>query len=501
MSLTPQWLDELRARISLSAVIGRTTRLTKAGHEYKACCPFHEEKSPSFTVNDAKGFYHCLAGETRVITDRGRIPIAQLAGKTACVLTRDGKWVDAPFRSYGVQELWRIELGRNHQRKSLYATSGHRWFVRGRKSALTTAELQSGHRLQSAFPASRTDWRLDADGIRHGIVFGDGTLYKKSYGTVNLHGDKDAELAKYFPDQKPVDRLREGNKSYVRVYGGRAFGHMKSLPDSSAPEAYLLGFLAGYLAADGHVAKDGTVILNSANAEILEWVRDTAQSLGIGTFGRTSQLRTGLSTEATELHRVHFLTSTLSEEFFLLTNARTRFASSTKAFERKRWQVRSVSLSDRREEVFCAEVPDEHAFALEDNILTGNCFGCGAHGDAIRWMTDQRGLSFMDAVKELAAEAGLEIPAADPRAAKQAEQRDSLHDVMKAAQAWFVEQLQAPEGEKARAYLASRGFDAHTAARFGFGYAPSGRQAMKAALGQFPEAMLIEAGLRILIDD
>ena len=60
MSLTPQWLDELRARITLSGVIGRTTRLTKAGREFKACCPFHNEKTPSFTVNDEKGFYHCF---------------------------------------------------------------------------------------------------------------------------------------------------------------------------------------------------------------------------------------------------------------------------------------------------------------------------------------------------------------------------------------------------------------------------------------------------------
>ncbi|MEP7222108.1 MAG: DNA primase [Novosphingobium sp.] len=141
------------------------------------------------------------------------------------------------------------------------------------------------------------------------------------------------------------------------------------------------------------------------------------------------------------------------------------------------------------------------SFTVNDAKGFYHCFGCGAHGDAIRWMTDQRGLSFMDAVKELAAEAGMEVPAADPRAAQQAEQRDSLHDVMNAAQKWFVEQLHGPEGEKARTYLASRGFDAHTAARFGFGYAPSGRQAMKAALSQFPEAMLIEAGLRILVDE
>ncbi|MDP3907107.1 DNA primase [Novosphingobium sp.] len=141
------------------------------------------------------------------------------------------------------------------------------------------------------------------------------------------------------------------------------------------------------------------------------------------------------------------------------------------------------------------------SFTVNDAKGFYHCFGCGAHGDVIRWMTDQRGLSFMDAVKELASEAGLEVPAPDPRAAEQAQVRDSLHDVMAAAQAWFVERLAAPEGERARAYLATRGFDAHTLQRFGFGFAPDGRQALKAALADVPEAKLIEAGLRIAVDD
>jgi DNA primase len=141
------------------------------------------------------------------------------------------------------------------------------------------------------------------------------------------------------------------------------------------------------------------------------------------------------------------------------------------------------------------------SFTVNDEKGFYHCFGCGAHGDAIRWMTDQRGLSFMDAVKELAAEAGMEVPAPDPRAAKAAEQHDSLHDVTAAAQAWIVDRLASAEGDKARAYLATRGFDAHTVARFGFGYAPEGRQALKAALAQFPEDKLIEAGLRIAVDD
>lgn len=140
------------------------------------------------------------------------------------------------------------------------------------------------------------------------------------------------------------------------------------------------------------------------------------------------------------------------------------------------------------------------SFTVNDSKGFYHCFGCGAHGDVIRWMTDQRGLSFMDAINELAAEAGLEVPAPDPRAAKQAEQRDTLHDVMAAAQAWFVDRLASSQGERARAYLATRGFDAHTVARFGFGYAPDGRQALREALKQFPEHLLVEAGLRIAVD-
>ncbi len=141
------------------------------------------------------------------------------------------------------------------------------------------------------------------------------------------------------------------------------------------------------------------------------------------------------------------------------------------------------------------------SFTVNDQKGFYHCFGCGAHGDAIRWMTDQRGLSFMDAVKELAAEAGMEVPAPDPRAAQRAEQQAGLHDVLCAAQDFYRAQLGAGEGAKARTYLASRRFDAHTLERFGFGYAPGGRQALKSALARYPETMLIEAGLRIAVDD
>ena len=55
-----KFLDELRARISIVDVVGAKVKLVRKGREYQACCPFHNEKTPSFTVNEAKGFYHCF---------------------------------------------------------------------------------------------------------------------------------------------------------------------------------------------------------------------------------------------------------------------------------------------------------------------------------------------------------------------------------------------------------------------------------------------------------
>jgi len=59
--LIPQdFIDDLIARADIVEVVGRRTQLKKAGREFKACCPFHDEKTPSFTVSPAKGFYHCF---------------------------------------------------------------------------------------------------------------------------------------------------------------------------------------------------------------------------------------------------------------------------------------------------------------------------------------------------------------------------------------------------------------------------------------------------------
>ncbi len=60
MSFSPRFTQDLRDRLTLSEIIGRRVKLVRAGREFKGCCPFHREKSPSFYVNDEKQFYHCF---------------------------------------------------------------------------------------------------------------------------------------------------------------------------------------------------------------------------------------------------------------------------------------------------------------------------------------------------------------------------------------------------------------------------------------------------------
>ena len=161
---------------------------------------------------------------------------------------------------------------------------------------------------------------------------------------------------------------------------------------------------------------------------------------------------------------------------------------------------RSVKLTRAANEMkACCPFHDEKTPSFYVNDAKGfyHCFGCQAHGDAIRWMMEQHGLPFIESVKELAAGAGMEMPAPDPRAAQAAEERAGLHEVCQAAQDWFEDNLRESGGAAARAYLEKRGINARTIERFGFGYAPGGRQSLARALSKFDEDLLVEAGLRI----
>src|SRR5436305_15194816 len=132
------------------------------------------------------------------------------------------------------------------------------------------------------------------------------------------------------------------------------------------------------------------------------------------------------------------------------------------------------------------------SFTVNDDKGFYHCFGCGAHGDAIRFLTDQRGMPFMDAVKELAAKAGMDVPAPDPKAKGRADRAPRLTGVMASVARWYSEQLQGIAGAEAREYLKRREIDPATIQRFGLGLAPDSRTALKRALASLGEDALVE---------
>jgi len=132
-----------------------------------------------------------------------------------------------------------------------------------------------------------------------------------------------------------------------------------------------------------------------------------------------------------------------------------------------------------------------------------HCFGCGAHGDAISFVMQSQGASFMEAVQSLAGEAGLEVPRPSPTAEAAERARLDLHGVLAAAQKHYRDRLFSVSGAAALAYLRERGLTDETIARFGLGWSGEGRGALAAALagGNATQAQLLEAGLLRTGDD
>ncbi len=115
------------------------------------------------------------------------------------------------------------------------------------------------------------------------------------------------------------------------------------------------------------------------------------------------------------------------------------------------------------------------SFKVENERRAYKCFGCGAHGDAFKWLMETEGLNFPEAVERLAGEAGVELPKWTPEEEAREQKRKSLYDVVEAACAFFEDQLRGPAGAPARDYLKSRGLGGAVAAKFRLGYAPSGQ--------------------------
>ena len=145
------------------------------------------------------------------------------------------------------------------------------------------------------------------------------------------------------------------------------------------------------------------------------------------------------------------------------------------------------------------------SFIVSPSRQTYHCFGCGAHGDAIRFLTEHHGMSFMDAVRDLAQQVGLQVPdnqsSPEERAKADAErsQRATLSDVLAKAGAHYKQALKA--SPRAVDYLKKRGLTGVIAAQFGLGYAPEGWRALASVFPRYDDPLLVDSGLVITSGD
>ncbi|MGP1665370.1 MAG: DNA primase, partial [Rhodanobacter sp.] len=135
------------------------------------------------------------------------------------------------------------------------------------------------------------------------------------------------------------------------------------------------------------------------------------------------------------------------------------------------------------------------SFSVSQTKQFYHCFGCGAHGSAIKFLMEYDRLEFPDAVEELAQTVGLKVPREGGRDAAPREDKTDLYALLDASASWYQSEL--PRAPKAMAYCHERGLDSETIQRFRLGWAPPGYDGVIKSLGNSPRRieLLTEAGM------
>jgi DNA primase len=138
------------------------------------------------------------------------------------------------------------------------------------------------------------------------------------------------------------------------------------------------------------------------------------------------------------------------------------------------------------------------SFSVSPSKQFYHCFGCGVHGNAIGFLMAYAGMGYIDAVKELAGMAGMQMPEFKPRTKEEIardERQTDLYGVMEKAMDFYRAELK--KSSRAIEYFKSRGLTGEIAARFRLGYAPDDWQGLKAAFSEYQDKSLVECGLVI----
>lgn len=339
---------------------------------------------------------NCFAGETMVVTPAGDVPIRDLVGESLLLIPNKvglGLWRKVEVRSFGSQKLLTVGLRRRQTKKAIRVTPDHRWIVSragGKQMEATTAQLLPGDKLAMCFGRSLSSYgsqaiHLSGVGVAQGFAFGDGSHQsgKRTPTTIRIYTKEKREgLSPYFSNCR-ITYPKHARGDVCQIHDlPRVW---KRLPAAVESLSFLLGWFAGYFAADGSVSANGAqATLYSAKPAHLQFVKGICYQLGI----RVSPIRFrkrksgGCVPNAKDfpLYGMSFPVRDMPAEFWLLSHHRSRVDKwRAKATETQKsyWTISEVTDPGQTEEVFCAVVPGVEKFTLADNILTRNCPFCG----------------------------------------------------------------------------------------------------------------------------
>ncbi len=145
------------------------------------------------------------------------------------------------------------------------------------------------------------------------------------------------------------------------------------------------------------------------------------------------------------------------------------------------------------------------SFSVSPTKQFYHCFGCGKTGNAIGFLMEHAGMSFVEAIEDLAQQFGIKVPQDDAspqdraRAAQQRQKQHTLNDVLEKACRAYQKQLKT--APRAVAYFKGRGLSGAVAKQFGLGYAPEGWRSLASVFSSYDDPLLVESGLVILSEE
>lgn len=312
---------------------------------------------------------NCFRAGTLVHTDEGIFPIEELTGKTVNVLSQDGKYRPATFRSFGKQELMKVTLANGDV---LYATPDHEWVIgyvnngklKIKKERVYTKDLSYGDYIPLNY--APITFRPDEKGVIHGFTYGDGWIVHDKYAEVKFFGDKESLIPLF---QKHGYTISERSDAKTALQLPKDF---KTVPEThEVSREYALGFIIGLISANGYVRS--SIVIHNKDKDELEKIRKLAMYAGIRVGAiRVDRERSPFDGSHKPIYCFSLSTYHITKDMLIRPKQKRDHKVATRNLHTT--SVISVERTGLYEEVYCCTEMETHTMTVGSGVLTGQCW-------------------------------------------------------------------------------------------------------------------------------